>query len=526
VALTRDPTQRAERALGAAAAHLHAGAFDPAVGLLAAAEAGALDEVQRARVDLLRGQIAFASSVGRDAPPLLLGAARRLEPLDGALARETYLDAWGAALFAGRLATAGGLLDVSRAALAAPPPPDPPRPSDLLLAGLATLVTDGRAAAAPILRRASRAFAADAPAADNFRWGWLTTVPANVLWDDATWHAISVRQLELAREAGALARLPIDLTASTVLLVLWGDFARAASAIAETDAVTEATETRIAPYGAMLLAGLRGREAEAGALIQAAIDEAVAGGQGIGVQYAQWVAAILANGLARYDEARAAAEQVVGDTPALFLPGWALPELIEASVRTGDTARAARALEQLAEATAAGGTDWALGVEARSRALLASGDAADALYREAIDRLGRTRLRPDLARAHLLHGEWLRREGRRAEAREQLRVAYEMSAGIGMEAFAERARRELLVTGERVRRRSAETRDALTPQEEQIAGLARDGLSNPEIGARLFLSPRTVEWHLHKVFAKLGISSRRDLHEALPSADQTDPALA
>ncbi len=526
VALTRDPTQRADRALAAAGANLHAGAFDPAVGLLAAAEAGPLDEMQGARVDLLRGQIAFASSVGNDAPPLLLRAARRLEPLDGVLARETYLDAWGAALFAGRLATAGGLVEVSRAARSGPPAPDPPRPSDLLLAGLATLVTDGRAAAAPMLGRASRAFAAETPAADNLRWGWLTTVPANVLWDDETWHALNVRQVELARDAGALARLPIDLTASTVLLVLYGDFARAASAIAETDAVTEATQTRIAPYGAMLLAGFRGREAEAGALIQAAIDEAVAGGQGIGVQYAHWVAAILANGLARYDEARAAAEQVVGDTPALFLPAWALPELIEASVRTGDLDRAADALEHLAEATAAGGTDWALGIEARSRALLREGDAADALYREAIDRLGRTRLRPDLARAHLLHGEWLRREGRRAEAREQLRIAHEMLAGIGMEAFADRARRELLVTGERVRRRNAETRDELTPQEEQIARLARDGLSNPEIGARLFLSPRTVEWHLHKVFAKLGISSRKGLHEALPSADQTNAALA
>ena len=526
VALTRDPARRADRALAAATAHLHAGAFDPAVGLLAAAEAGTLDEVQCARVDLLRGQIAFASNVGSDAPPLLLRAARRLEPLDGALARETYLDAWGAALFAGRLATDGGLLEVSRAARSAPPAPDPPRPSDLLLAGLATLGTDGRAAAAPMLRRASRAFAADAPAADNFRWGWLTTVPSNVLWDDETWHAINLRQIQLAREAGALGRLPIDLIASTVLFVLWGDFARAASAIAETDAVTEATQTRMAPYGAMLLAGCRGREAEAGALIQAAIDEAGAGGQGIGVQYAHWVAAILANGLARYDEARAAAEQVVRETPALFLPAWALPELIEACVHTGDTERAGEALARLAEAAAAGGTDWALGIEARSRALLSAGDEADASYREAIDRLGRTRLRPDLARALLLHGEWLRREGRRAEARDRLRTAHEMLAGIGMEAFAERARRELLVTGERVRRRNAETRDDLTPQEEQIARLARDGLSNPEIGARLFLSPRTVEWHLHKVFAKLGISSRKGLHEALPTAEPTNAALA
>jgi DNA-binding CsgD family transcriptional regulator len=520
VALTRDPTRRADRALAAAQAHLHAGAFDPALGLLAAAEAGSLDEFQRARVDLLRGQIAFASSVGSDAPPLLLKAARRLERLDAELARETYLDAWGAALFAGRLATAGSLLEVSRAARAAPRPMHPPRPSDLLLDGLATLITEGRAAAAPMLRRATSAFAAEEVSArENFRWGWLTTVPSNVLWDEESWHAINLRQLRLARDAGALARLPIDLTASAILAAWWGDFASAAAAIAEADAVTEATETRIAPYGAMLLAAFQGREADASTLIDAATTDAIAGGQGIGVQYARWVAAILFNGLGRYEEALAAAEQAGGDIPELFLPAWALPELIEASVRSGKSHLGAGALERLAAATAAAGTDWALGIEARSRALLSEGEAADRLYREAIDRLNRTRLRPELARAHLLHGEWLRRAGRRAEAREQLRTAHDMFAAIGMDAFAERARRELLATGETVRKRNAETRDELTPQEEQIARLARDGLSNPQIGARLFLSPRTVEWHLHKVFAKLGISSRMGLHNALPSPD-------
>jgi DNA-binding CsgD family transcriptional regulator len=522
VALTHDPERRADRALAAAQVHLHAGAFEPALGLLAAAEAGALDELQRARVDLLRGQIAFASSVGSDAPPLLLKAAKRLEPLDGELAGETYLDAWGAALFAGHLATAGGLLEVSRAARSAPPPTHPPRPSDLLLEGLTTLITEGRTAAAPMLRRATNAFAAtETSAEDNFRWGWLTTVPSNVLWDDESWHAINSRQLELARDAGALARLPIDLTASAILAAMWGDFAGAEAAIAEAEAVTEATETRIAPFGAMLLAALQGREAEASALIDAAISGAIAGGQGIGVQYARWVAAILFNGLGRYDEALAAAEQAGGDTPELFLPAWALPELIEASVRSGETHLGGDALERLAEATAPADTDWALGIEARSSALLSAGEAADGLYHEAIDRLSRTRLRPELARTHLLYGEWLRREGRRADAREQLRIAHDMLGAIGMEAFAERARRELLATGQKVRKRTAETRDELTPQEEQIARLARDGLSNPEIGARLFISPRTVEWHLHKVFAKLGISSRNGLHDAMPSLDPT-----
>ena len=526
VALTRDPGRRVDRALAAAQAHLHAGAFDTALGLVGAAEAWSLDELQSARAELLRGQIAFASSVGSDAPPLLLKAAKRLERLDVELARGTYLDAWGAALFAGRLATAGDLREVSLAARSAPAPTHPPRPSDLLLDGLAALITEGRTAAAPRLRRATSAFAAkEVSAEENFRWGWLTTVPSNVLWDDESWHVINLRQVQFARDAGALARLPIDLTASAVLVAWWGDFAMAAEAIAEADAVTEATQTHIAPFGAMLLAALRGREAEASTLIESVIKNATGGGQGIGVQYARWVAAILFNGLGRYERALTAAQQASEETPELFLSAWALPELIEAGVRSGKTQLGASALERLTEATAAAGTDWALGIQARSSALLGEGGIAESSYREAIDRLGRTRVRPELARAHLLYGEWLRREGRRADAREQLRTAHEMLAAIGMEAFADRARRELAATGEKLRKRTVETRDELTPQERQIAGLARDGLSNPEIGARLFLSPRTVEWHLKKVFTKLGISSRMSLHDALTNPDrQATPA--
>jgi DNA-binding CsgD family transcriptional regulator len=465
----------------------------------------------------VRGHVAFASGLGREAPPLLLAAARRLEPLDPELARETYLDAWGAALFAGRLATAGDLSEVSRVAKAAPPPTRALRPSDLLLDGLATLVSEGRAAAAPALRRASDAFAAaEDPAEENFRWGWLTTVPSNVLWDDETWHAINVRQLRRAREVGALVRLPIDLTAFAILVAWWGDFASAASAIAEADAVTEATGTRLAPFSAMLLAAFRGREAEATSLIDSTIAEATAGGQGISVQFAHWVAAILCNGVARYEDALAAAQEATNEEFDLFLSPWALPELIEASVKSRKTELGNGAFERLAEATTAAGTDWALGIEARCRALLSDGAAADDLYREAIGRLRRTRLRPELARSHLLYGEWLRREGRRVDARDQLRRAHDMLVAIGMEAFAERARRELLATGEKVRKRSDETRGQLTPQEEQIARLARDGLSNPEIGGQLFLSARTVEWHLRKIFTKLGIHSRRQLRAALP----------
>jgi DNA-binding CsgD family transcriptional regulator len=516
VELTGDPERKTDRALGAALASLHAGAFNTALQLVAVAEAGSVGELQRARADLLRGQIAFASNVGRDAPPLLLKAAKSLESIDVRLARETYLDAWGAALFAGRLASAGGLLEVSQAAKGAPRPAEAPRPSDLLLDGLATLVTDGLTAAAPTLKRAANAFAADEGSAEeNFRWGWLATVPSNVLWDDETMHAINVRQLRLGREVGALARLPIDLTALAIIVAWWGDFASAASAIAEANAVTEATHTRIAPYSAMLLAALRGREAELMRLVETTTAEATAGGQGIGVQFAQWVAAILFNGLGRHEEALSAAREAANDDLELFLSTWPLPELIEASVKSGRPELASGVLDRLARSTAAAGTDWALGIEARSRALLAAGENAEASYQEAIERLGRTRLRPELARAHLLYGEWLRREGRRIDAREQLRTAYDMLAAIGMEAFAERARRELLATGEKARKRTADTRDDLTAQEAQIAQLAGEGHSNPEIGAQLFLSPRTVEWHLRKVFTKLDISSRKELDAAL-----------
>jgi DNA-binding CsgD family transcriptional regulator len=517
VALTNEPSQRADRALTAAVASLHAGDFENALMLLAVARAETLDEPQQARAELLRGQVAFASGMGRDAPSLLLEGAKRLEPIDVELARETYLDAWGAALFAGALASSGGLLEVSRAARAAPRPAGEPRPSDLLLDGLATLITEGRDAAAPTLRQATRAFASEAMAAEHsFRWGWLATLPAEVLWDDGSWHAINVRQVQRAREVGALARLPLALTALAILASWWGDFPSAAAAIDEADAVAEATQTRIAPLGALMLASCRGR-AEAASLIDSTVEALTAAGQGGAVQYAQWVAAILYNGLGRYGEALAAAEQACDDEFELFLSAWALPELIESSVKSGKAQLTGDALERLAHSTTAAGTDWALGVEARSRALLTAGDGAEASYREAIERLGRTRFRSELARAHLLYGEWLRGENRRSDARAELQTAYDMLTGIGMEAFAERARLELLAAGATARRETVEQREQLTAQETQIAQLAREGLSNPEIGAQLFLSHRTVEWHLHKVFAKLGVKSRRDLRRALPA---------
>jgi DNA-binding CsgD family transcriptional regulator len=518
VALTFEPARRAERALAAAQAHLQAGAFDEALRLLATAEDGSLDELGRARGELLRGQIAFAATPGGEAPALLLKAARRLESLDPALARATYLEAWAAARFAGGAVSAGTLREVSVAALSAPQSTSAPRPADLLLDGFSVLVTEGQAAAAATLRRAVSAFAeGEMPMEEGLRWGWLVSIAAEALWDDEGWWAVNDRQVQSVREAGLLVHLPIYLGSLGAVATLRGEFATAGSLIAEADAVAEATGTRVARYAAMVLAGFRGREAEASAVIEVEVSNAAAAGQGIGIRWGHWLTAFLYNGLGRYEQALVEAQRASEDVLESAVSAWALAEVIEAASRTGKSGLAGEALERLAEAASTGGSDWGLGVLARSRALLSDGDRAEDSYREAVERLSRTQLRPELARAHLLYGEWLRRESRRLDAREQLRIAHEQFVSIGMEAFAERARAELQATGEHVRRHSVETRDDLTAQERQIAELARDGLSNPEIGARLFLSPRTVEWHLRHVFTKLGIRSRRELARALPS---------
>ena len=516
VALTGDPARRTDRALAAAQAGLHAGAFDMALGMLATAEAGPLDELQRARVDLLRAEAAFAQSRGSEAPSLLLRAAKALEPLDSNLARETYLDAWSAALFAGRLASGGGLEEVSHKARSAPRPAGTVRPCDLLLDGFALLFSDGRTAAEPVLRRACAGFAGQEVSIEEIlRWGWLATAAAVVVWDYETCAAVSARGVEVARETGALAVLAVSVNVLGQAASLGGNFGEAAALVSEADAVTEATGTAVAPYGALVLAGLRGREAAAFKLIDATISEAGAGGQGTAVQYARWSKSVVLNALGRYGEALAEARRASDDTPELFVSAWSLAELVEAAQRSGDTAAARSGVARLAAHTVDSNSDWGLGIEARCRALVSDGDAAEHLYEEAIERLGRTKLRPELARAHLLYGEWLRRENRRLGARAQLRMAHDLFSAIGMEAFAQRTRNELLATGELVRRRTVDARDELTAQERQIARLARDGLSNPEIGTRLFLSPRTVEWHLRKVFSKLGIGSRKELGNVL-----------
>ena len=520
--LTPEPASRARRALAAAQSKHQAGAPGTALNLLAMAQAGPLDELQRARAELLRAQITFAVNRGRDAPPLLLAAAKRLESLDATLARETYLDAFSAALFAGRLARGGDVREVAEAVLAADwgdSSRRSPRAYDLLLDGLAILTTHGYAAAATTLKRALRAFR-DEPISeeDALRWLWLACRIARALGDDASWDELTHRQVQLARKAGALSLLPIALIERFGVQLFVGDLDAAASLVAEAEAVVEATGSQLAPQGAIALAAWRGHEAEASALIQASRQEVERRGEGLWLIATEWASAVLFNGLGRYEDALAVAEQAAEDPHELGLSTWVPTEIIEAAVRSGDPERAAGPLRRLQEISRAAGTDWALGVEARSRALLSEGEAAERLYHEAIERLGRTRIRVALARAHLLYGEWLRRENRRVDAREQLRIAHQLYSSMGMEGFAERARRELSATGETVRKRTVETPDELTMQEAQIARLASDGLSNPEIGARLFISPRTVEWHLRKVYTKLGVSSRQQLHKTLARA--------
>src|SRR4051794_13451085 len=427
-ALTADPARRVGRALAAAQANHQAGAPDAALSLLANAEAGPLDGLQRARADLLRAQIAFAMSRGSDAAPLLLNAAKRLEQLDMSLARETYLDALIAAVSAHRLASGGGgALEVAEATRAAGGGPSarPARAPDLLLDGWVLLITEGYAAGTPTLKRALSAFRGRESISkeEEIRWLWFACHTAYELWDDENWHELSMRQVQLARDAGALAELPIALNSLAGASLFAGDLAAAVAQIEEAEAVTDVTGSRLAPYGRLLLAAGEGREAAASELIESSRNEVVRRGEGLGLAATNWAAAMFYNGLGRYEDAlgaaRAASEHP-RDMPRV------LPELIEAAMRSGKPEDASDALNRLAETTRPSGTDWGLGIEARSGALVSEGDTAERLYREAIDRLGRTCMRVELARAHLLYGEWLRRRKRRLDAREQLRTAHEM----------------------------------------------------------------------------------------------------
>jgi DNA-binding CsgD family transcriptional regulator len=513
--LTPDPAARGTRAVAAAQAKFDAGASDAALELLATAELAPLDELQRARLERLRAEIAFARTRGRDAPALLLDAARRLEPLDAAMARETHLEATVAAMYAGRLGGDPGVREAAEAARAAPAAPEPPPAIDLLLDGLATRFTEGYAAGVPPLRRALDAFrGVEGLTARDARWLWLACRLAQDLWDDELWYELATRGLRVARETGALRVLPIAATYRASLHVHAGAFGAASSLIEESDAIVQATGMAPLKYASLMLAAWRGNEAEGLELMEAGRIEATARGEGMGLAVLEWATALLYNGHGRYAEALAAAQRGCEQND-VGLFAWTLVELIEAGVRSGATDAASAALDRLSERTRASGTDWALGIEAGSRALLSDGPDAEPHHREAVDRLARSRGVVHLARARLLYGEWLRRENRRVDAREQLRAAYDDFSRIGAEAFAERARGELLATGETAPKRTVETRDVLTPQEAQIARMASDRQTNPEIGAKLFISPRTVEYHLRKVFTKLDISSRKELRSAL-----------
>ena len=519
--LTPEPGRRARRALTAARAEYQAGAPDAALRLLAVAQAGPLDDLGDAQAELLRAQVAAGPGRDRDARQLLLRAAKRLEPVDAALAREALRDAFTTALAAGRLGPPGGIRQVADAVLAASPAGRPRPATDLLLDGLALAIAEGPAAGAPLVTRAIGAFGQqEGPAPEALAWLPFACSMARSAWDDRSWDVLSARLIELARQAGVLAALPAALLEGAAVRLAAGEPAMAAAMVGEAEDAARATGNPVGPYGAVMLAAWGGREAEATQLITAVTPEMAARGEGQWLTAAAWATAVLRNGLGHYEQALAAAEQGSEYPAELGLATWSLVELVEAAARTGTPERAAGALQRLGEATSAAGTDWALGLQARSRALLADDETAERLYLEAIERLGRTRLRGELGRAHLLYGEWLRRQNRRMDARERLRIAYQMLTATGAEGFAERARHELEATGENVRKRTIEKADGLTAQETQIAALAGHGHTNPEISTQLFISPRTVEWHLRKVFTKLGISSRKELRVALSDLER------
>ena len=518
--LTPDPAERGRRALAAAEAKFEAAAPDAAVELLATAELAPLDELQRARLERLRAEIAFARTRGGDTPALLLDAARRLEPLDAALARETHLEAIEAAMFAGRLGHGPGVRELAEAAQAAPAAPEPPRAIDLLLDALATRFTEGYSAGLPPLRRALDGFRdVEGLPASDVRWLWLACRLAKDLWDDELWHVLATRGVRVARDTGALNLLPNMANHLAALNVHSGTFANAAELIDEVESITQATGLPPLRYSAFMLAAARGDDAPD--MFEWGWRNLTERGEGSGIGMWWCLAALRHNGHGQYGEALADAQKACEHEDVMAY-GWALVELIEAGVRAGRPDEAAAALDRLSDRTRASATEWALGIEARSSALLSEGHDAEALYREAVERLARSRGVVHLARAQLLYGEWLRRENRRVDSREQLRSAHDVFSSIGAEGFAERARQELLATGETARKRTEDTRGVLTPQEANIARLARDGLSNPEIGAQLFISPRTVQYHLHKVFQKLDITSRNQLSR-IP-ASQLGPA--
>ena len=515
VALTPDPGQRAARALTAAEVKYAAGDFEAAQALLVTAEVGPLSELDEARVQRMRGQIAFALRRGGDAPQLMLRAARRLQSLDAELARQTYLEALLAAIYAGRLARGQDARQVARAARSATLPPagsEPPSHSQLLIHGLAVRLADGYVAAAPALKEALRRYRAQ-----PLKLDWLSVsynIVAMDLWDDEAWFELAAGQLRLARANGTLSWLPFTLDYLAEIHVQAGELSKAAALLIERESVDPGTREATLPYVPLLLAAWRGDAPGAADLAEEMALGASDRGEGAALTYADYAQAVLYNGLGHYGPAAEAAHGASGVDEIVISP-WALYELAEAAVRSDQHERARAAADQLSQLAVASASNWARGAAARSRALVSGGQVAEEAYREAIELLGRTRMATHLARTRLVYGEWLRREKRRIDARDQLQSAFDALTSMGAKAFAERARRELQATGETVRKRSDDTRTGLTPQEEEIAQLAREGRTNSEIGAQLFIGRRTVEWHLRKVFAKLDVSSRLELDQAL-----------
>ena len=409
------------------------------------------------------------SSRGTDATPLLLAAARRLEPLDVSLARETYVDAFSAALFGARLNGSVGMPEVAEAARAAPAPgcgAGAPRTCCWTRWSPSPTTTTRRSRSAG--EAVQRLSGEKASAQERLRWLWQGCVIALEIWDDEHARSLSHSSVEIARETGTLGELALALSARAPILVLCGDLAAAAREVSETASVEEATGIRSAPYGALILSAWRGRRRETTELIETTEREAERRGEGIGLAISAYARAVLCTGLGRYEEALAAAVSA-SEHREVVAENWGLSEVVEPATRCGRTDLATDALKRLTTKAQATRTDWALGIEARARALLGEGADAERWFRTAIEHLGRTRVRAELARTHLLYGEWLRRESRRLDARAELNVAHELFTSMGMEAFAERAGNELVATGEKARRRIAETRDDLTPHERQIA---------------------------------------------------------
>jgi RNA polymerase sigma factor (sigma-70 family) len=508
--LTPEESRRSGRALVAAQAKLQAGALDDALRLIVTTEAGLLSDLEQAKAALVRGQISFLSTRGGDAALLLLDAAERFRKVDPELARETYFEALTAAIFAGPLAGPGAAShEIAEAASSAPRARNP-RGTDLLLDGLVAVVNDNYGTAMPTLRQAQCAIENDMSQTEHLRWGWGATTAAMYLWDDAGWKRLADLHLQLVRDTGALSELVIALSHVGQMHVFEGQLALAASDQEALQEASELTGSPLAPYHGVSLAAMRGRLVEATELFETARAELIGRGEGAGLSFVDRAESVLYNGLGRYAEALAAARRVVGHTE-LVTSNWAMPELIEAAARVGAYELASETDLHLRGRASASGTDWALGIAARSHALVMDDKHADDLYVEAIERLARTRVAIDLARAHLLYGEWLRRQRRRRNARDELRVAHEMFTDFGMEAFAERARVELAASGETARKRTVQTLDQLTPQESRIARLAAEGRTNKEIAAQLFISTNTVEYHLHKAFRKLDVKTRTQL---------------